>query len=134
MSIAAITACSASGARGAVRSRNGSRACVVEDSSSELHIFPCWPLPRWIAQKRGRMIGDDHGNAVIAVNRAAQLPDRQLGFEQRLRGEGAEGENDLWAHQLDLANEVWAAGAHLVRHRIAIAWRPVLQDVEDEHL
>src|SRR4051794_35576482 len=86
MSIAAITACSASGARGAVRSRKGSRACAIEDSSSELDIFPCGAFPRRVAEQRGRMIGDDHGDAVIAMNRATQLADRQLGLEQRLSG------------------------------------------------
>ena len=78
------------------------------------------------------MIGDDQRDAVIAVNLAAELADRQLGLEQRLRGEGAERENDFRGNELDLPNEVGATRAHLFRQRIAIPRRPMLEDVDDE--
>ena len=85
MSIAAITACSASSEYGGRRSREGSRPAVAtcgdgakEESTSELDIFPGGTLPRWIPQKRCRMIGGHERNAVVLMDGLAELAHRQL--------------------------------------------------------
>src|SRR5574340_618687 len=87
MSMAPSTALSASSEYGGRRSRNASGWGAIEYSTGELDIVPGWPLPGRVAQQRRGMVGDDHGDAVIAMDRAAQLADRELGVEERLRRE-----------------------------------------------
>src|SRR5688572_25506214 len=135
MSMAAMTACSASSEYGGRRLRYGSGPWAsVEDSTSELDIFPGWPLPRGIPEEGGGVVGDDQRDAMIAMDGPAKLADRELGVQQRLRGEGAERDDDLRADQLELLDEVRAAGDHFLRQRIAVARRPVLEDVADEYI
>src|SRR6185503_15206650 len=91
MSMAASTACSASSEYGGRRSLYGSRPWgAIEYSTGELDIFPGRALPRWIAKQRGGVIRDDQRNAVILVDRTAQLTNRELRLQQRLSGERAE--------------------------------------------
>ena len=80
------------------------------------------------------MIGHHYRNSVVAVDRAAQLAYRELGVEQSLRGEGAEGDDHLGPDQRHLAHQVRAAGRNFLGERVAVARWPVLQDVGDEHL
>ena len=75
------------------------------------------------------MIGDDERHAVVAMNLASQLADRELRVEQSLRRERPERENHLRLDQLDLANEIRTARLDLVRQRIAVSRRPMLEDV-----
>src|SRR4029453_8352576 len=134
-SMAASTACSASSEYGGRRSLYGSRPCgAIENSTGELDIFPGWAFPRWIAQQRGGVIRDDQRNAVILVHRAAQFTDRQLRLQQRLRGERAERDDDLRTNALQLAHEVRTARFDLLRHRVAVPRRSMLEHVADEYV
>src|SRR5215207_2171349 len=134
-SIAAITACSASSAYGGRRCLYGSAAgAEIEDSTSELDIFPRGSLPIRVPQERGRVIRDDQGRAVVSVHLAAQLPDGLLRVQQRLRGEGAPADDDLRLDELELPDEVRAARRDLVGRRVAVAGRAVLEHVGDEHI
>ena len=57
----------------------GSRAgAAIENSTGELDIFPCWPLPRWIAEQSGRVIGDDERYPVVLVDEPTELTDRSF--------------------------------------------------------
>src|SRR3954462_14133105 len=135
MSIAAITACSASSLYGGRRSRYGSRpwgAGVVEYSSGKLDVFPGRAFPGRIPEKRGWMVGNDERNAIIAMDLAAKLADRGLGLQQSLRGKRAECQNHLWPDQLDLADQVGRAGCHFLGQGISVSRGPVLEDVHDE--
>src|SRR4051812_8616974 len=137
INMAASTACSASSEYGGRRSRYGSRPgglSAIEYSTGELDIFPGGALPGGIPQQSRGMVGHDQRHPVIAMNLAPQLTDRELGFKQRLRGEGCKGQNDLGPHQLDLAHQIGRAGGHLLRQRIPVARRPVLEDVRDEDI
>src|SRR5690606_23354538 len=60
--------------------------------------------------------------------------DRFAALKQGLCGYTANAQNEPGVHQLDLSLQVRQAGAHLLGPRIAIVWRPRLQDVCDEHL
>src|SRR5919112_3540205 len=121
MSIAAITACSASSEYGGRRSLYGSRAGgAIEYSTGELDIFPRGAFPGLVAQQRGRVVRDDERNAVVPVHRAPELPDRRLGAEESLGRERPEGNDDLRPHQLDLPDEIRAARHHLVRGRVPV--------------
>src|ERR1035437_226771 len=133
-SIAPSTACSASSDQGGLRSRNGSRAAcgAIENSAGELDIFPSGALPRWIAEQRGGVVGDDQRHPVIAVYLTAQFTDRLRGLQESLRRERAEGKDHSGLEQLQLAQQVRAAGLDLVRRRIPVAGRAVLEDVADE--
>ena len=55
--------------------------------------------------------------AVVAMHRAAEFANRELRFEQRLCGERAERDDDLWTNDLELAHQIRAAGFdfHLVK-------------------
>src|SRR5512143_1911500 len=130
------TACSASSEYGGRRSRYGSRASAcgwgaIENSTGELDIFPGRTLPGWIAQECGGMVRDDQRHPVVAMNLVPELPNGKLRIEQRLRSERAEGEYHLGADQFDLPDEVRATRRNLLRPRVAVARRPVLQDVAD---
>src|SRR3974377_2393915 len=79
MSIAAITAVSASSEYGGRRSENASRAAgAIENSTGELDIFPRGALPGGIPEQRGWMVRDDHGGAVIAIFPPPQFAKRIL--------------------------------------------------------
>src|SRR5688572_24293195 len=78
------------------------------------------------------MVRDDERNAVVAVNLAAKLTDRQLRLQQRLRGERAERDDDLWPNELELTHQVRAARFDFLRIRVAIPGRSMLEDVADE--
>src|SRR5687767_11723980 len=91
MSMAAMTACSASSEYGGRRLLYGSGAWgAIEYSTGELDIFPCGPLPCGVSQQRGGVVGDDQGDAIIAMNRSPQLPDGKFGVQQSLSGERPE--------------------------------------------
>src|SRR5919204_1852594 len=136
MSIAESTACSASSEYGGCRSRNGSRLSdgTIEYSTDELDIFPGRAFPRGIPQKCGGMIGNDQRHPVVPVKLSSELGDCQLRFEKRLRGERAERENRFRPDQLKLANEEWTARSNLIRHRIPVSRRSMLQNVADENV
>src|SRR6185437_11805450 len=133
MSMAPSTAVSASSEYGGRRSRNASLSDAIEESTSELDIFPSWSLPSGIAEERGRVIGDDDGNPVVAMNQAAQFADRLIRVEQRLRGERTECDDDRGSDDLQLTDQVRAARFHFGGKRVAIPGRPVLEHVDDEH-
>src|SRR5215831_18466906 len=130
------TACSASSEYGGRRSRYGSRVSdgAIEYSTGELDIFPGGSLPPRVPQESGGVICHDERHTVILVHRAAQFTDRCLRVQQRLRGECSERENHFWFNQLDLSNQIRTARGNLIRQRIAVAWRPVFQNVADVHL
>src|SRR5215218_1624076 len=135
MSIAPITACSASSEYGGRRSRYGSRAGgAIENSTGELDIFPRWPLPGGVTEQRGRVIGNDERDAVVPVDRAAELADGELGVEERLGRERAERDDDLRLDQLELAHQVGAARLDLFGAWIPVPRRPMLEHVRDEHI
>src|SRR5215218_6371402 len=135
INIAAITACSASSEYGGRRSRYGSRGGeAIEYSTGELDIFPGGALPGGVAQQRCGMVRDDQRHAVVSVHGAPQLADRRLRVEQRLGGERPEGEDDLRPDELKLADQVGAACLHLVRLRVPVLGRAVLEHVRDEHV
>src|SRR5688500_4380703 len=138
MSMAASTACSASSEYGARRSRYGSRGAggggAIENSADVLDIFPGRSLPGGIPQECCGVVRDDERDPVILVDRAAELADRELRVQQRLRGECPEGQDGLGPDQLELAHQVGAARLHLPGERIAISRRAVLEDVADEDI
>src|SRR5688500_12695861 len=135
MSMAAMTACSASSEYGGRRSLYASRAGgAIEYSTGELDIFPGRPFPRRVPKKRRGVVGDDERNAVIPVHGPAELADRELGVEERLRGECSERDDDLGTNQLELAYQIRAARGDLAGCRVAIARRSVLEHVADEHV
>src|SRR5277367_1402681 len=86
-SMAPSTACSASSDQGGLRSLNGSRAArgAIEYSAGELDIFPSGAFPRWIAEQRSGVVGDDQRHPVIAVNLSSQFTDRYRSLQKSLR-------------------------------------------------
>src|SRR5689334_3309539 len=136
MSIADSTACSASSEYGGRRSRYGSRARVgaIEYSTGELDIFPGGALPGGVPEEGGRMIRHHERHAVVLMNLTTQLPDGQLCVEKSLCGEGPQRQKNFWSDELDLSHQIRTACGHFFRSRVAIARRPVLQDVADEHV
>ena len=72
-----------------------------------------------------------HGNVAVDPPFAAEARDALVGFQQKLRGELAEGDDHLGLHEVDLPLEVAAAGGDLVGLRIPILGRTALQDVRD---
>jgi hypothetical protein len=52
---------------------------------------------------------------MISVNLAAQLADAFTSVQERLGREGPERNDHARLNQLDLADEEWTAGLHLVR-------------------
>src|SRR5580692_3207764 len=135
--IAASTACSASSEYGGCRSANGSRSVCsagIEELAGLLDIFPRWALPAGIPEKRGWMVGDDHRDTIIAMDRAPELADRQFRLQQRLRGERAERQDHFGTKQLDLTDEKRAAGRDFVWQRVPVTRGPVFQDVHDERV
>src|SRR5947209_4550061 len=126
MSIAARTACSASSEKGGRRSRYGSRPCgasAIEYSTGELDIFPGGARPGGVPQESGRVVGHDERHAVVAMNLAAQLPDRELGLQESLGGEGAQRQYHFRLDELDLPYQIRRARRDLLRHRIPVARR-----------
>src|SRR5215213_783502 len=137
MSIAARTACSASSEYGGRRSLKGSRpggAGAIEYSTGKLDIFPGGALPGGIPKQSGGVIGHDQGHPVVTVHLATQLADRELRLEESLGREGAQRQYHLRPDELDLADQVRRARNHLVRHRVAVPRRPMLEHVGDEHV
>src|SRR5205085_600875 len=132
ISMAAITACSASSEYGGRRSRYGSRGGSVKYSTGELDIFPGGTFPRRVAKQGRRMIGDHERDTVVPMHLPAQLADRELGLEERLRRETAERDDDFWTYELELPHKIGTARGDFFRKRIAIARRPMLEDVADE--
>src|SRR3954468_3728460 len=123
MSIAASTACSASSEYGGRRSRYGSRpggASAIEYSTGELDIFPGGALPGGVPQESGGVVGHDERHAVVAMNLAAQLADRELGLEESLGREGPERQYDFRPDELDLAHQIRRARDHFVRQRVPV--------------
>src|SRR5664279_4972140 len=113
MSIAAITAVSASSEYGGRRSRKASGGGgAIENSTGELDIFPRRPLPGGIPEKRCRVIGDDHGNTVIVMLPSPQLAEGFRRFEQGLRGGEPQRQNHGGADNLYLAHQIWKTGLH----------------------
>src|ERR1017187_2929552 len=135
-SIAPSTACSASSDQGGLRSRNGSRAAcgAIENSAGELDIFPSGALPRWIAEQRGGVVGDDQRHPVIAVYLTAQFTDRLRGLQESLRRERPEGKDHPGPEQFQLPQQEGTPRLDLVRHGVPVARRAVLQHVADEHV
>lgn len=80
------------------------------------------------------MVSHYQRNAVISVNPATQFADSLAGVQERLSREGPERNDHAWFDQLDLPQQVWTAGLHLVRHWIAISGRTVLENIADENL
>src|SRR5918999_2691337 len=106
MSIADSTACSASSDQGGRRSRYASRGDAIENSTDELDIFPGGFLPARVAEQRRGVVGGDERRAVKPVQCAAQLADGRVGVEQCLRGERAEGEDDLGTDHPPLPQQI----------------------------
>ena len=75
------------------------------------------------------MVGHHERYTVIAVNLPAEFSDGDLGFQQSLRGESPERQNDLRTHELDLPYEVRRTRGHFVRQRIPVTGRTMLEDV-----
>src|SRR5687768_768498 len=133
MSIADNTACSASSEYGGRRSEYGSRPWgAIEYSTGELDIFPCWAFPCGIPKQCRRVIRDDERDAAILMDRSPQFSDRRFGVEKSLGGEAPERNDYFRLDQLELPDEVWSARRDLVRQRVAVAGRPVLEHVADE--
>src|SRR5581483_613118 len=99
-----------------------------------LDVVPGGSLPGGIPQERGGVVRHDQGYSVVAVHSTTEFADRQLRLQKRLGGECSEGQNDLGADQLDLADQIWTAGCHLVRQRVTITRRAVFEDVADENV
>src|SRR4051812_17015306 len=78
------------------------------------------------------MVGHDQGHPVVAMDLRAQLTDRELRLQQSLRRERAERQNHLRADQLDLADEVRRTGRDLLRERVPVTWRTMLEDIRNE--
>ena len=61
-----------------------------------------------------------------------EFPNSQLRLEKSLSSERAESKDCFWPNQVYLPEKIRAARGNLVRHRVAIARRAVLEDVADE--
>src|SRR5688572_14230124 len=135
MSIADNTACSASSEYGGRRSEYGSRPWgAIEYSTGELDIFPCWAFPCRIAEQCRGVISDDERDAAVLMHQSPEFSDRCFGVEKSLGGEPSERNDYFRLDQLQLSYEVWTAGSHLVRQRVAVARRAVFEDVADEDI
>src|SRR5688500_6773956 len=66
------------------------------------------------------------------MDQSAQFSDRRFGVEKSLGGEAPERNDYFRLDQLELPYEVWTAGSDLVRQRVAVAGRAVLENVADE--
>src|SRR5579862_3053670 len=99
-----------------------------------LDVVPGGSLPGRVAQERGGVVRHDQGHSVVAVHSTTEFADRQLRLQKRLGGECSERQNHLRADQLDLADQVWAAGRDLVRQWIPVARWAVLEDIADEDI
>src|ERR1044072_3895649 len=73
---------------------------------SEDEVGPGLRLVGEISQQVGRMVGDDARPAGVAVEAPAEAGDAGVGLEERLRGEAAHRDDELGAHQLDLAQQM----------------------------
>src|SRR5688500_1282666 len=135
MSMADSTACSASSEYGGWRSRKGSRLSdgggAIEYSADELDIVPGGALPRGAPERCCRVIGDDQLDTMEPVYLTPEVPNSQLRLEKSLSSERAESKDCFWPNQFKLPEEVRTARRHLVRHRIAVPGRAMLQDVAD---
>jgi len=80
------------------------------------------------------MVGDDQRYTVEAVHLAPEFSDRQLRLKESLGSERSESKDCFWTNELELAKEIRAAGGYFVRHRISVAWWPVLQNVANEYV
>src|SRR5206468_10752463 len=81
-------------------------------------------------QKRRMERGDQHGRA-IRMDLAAELADRLARAEQRLRGDRAEGEDDLRLDHAELRREERRARGKLVRFGVSVAWGPALDGIQN---
>jgi hypothetical protein len=54
---------------------------VIKYAAGELDIFPGGSLPGGIPKKRGGVVRNDEGNAVVAMNLTPQFADAQLRFK-----------------------------------------------------
>lgn len=75
------------------------------------------------------MVGDYQRCAVICMNGAAQLADSVLRVQQSLRREVSKSNDDFWPDYFELTNQVRCARIDLIRLRIAVCRRPVLNHV-----
>ena len=103
---------------------------------SELQILPGLALLTGRAQQVGRMIRDDERRAARRefVHLPAQPRKRRARCEQTLRGNAADGQNELWLDRGDLAQQKRPAGGKLLGLRIAITGRAALEHVGDENV
>ena len=93
--------------------------------------------PRRPACARGSAAGMPGGRSgsslrtAVLVDASAQARDGVLRLQQRLRGEGAEGHDDLRLDAVDLTEEEAFTRLDFVGIRIPVAGRPAFDDVRD---
>ena len=97
--------------------------------------------PRPCASRRASAAGRRDGTSrpaamqlAEAMHLAAQPAEGRIGGEQVLRGDAAHGQHDASGAAARSAAEVGQAGRHFLGLRVAIAGRPALEHVGDEHL
>src|SRR5688500_15018900 len=69
-----------------------------------------------------------------AMHLASEFSDRQLRLQKSLRCEHAKSKDCFWSNELNLTEQIWAAGGYFVGHRFAVARRAMLQHVADERV
>src|ERR1700730_3439722 len=70
-----------------------------------------------------------HRDATHLLPVPAKLANRRLGLKQRLHCEGAEANQHLALHEIDLTKQKRLARRDLVRFRIAVFGRPALDNI-----
>src|SRR5262245_52920102 len=119
-----------------MRGPGSSRAPGVVLPLGELEIFPghALVLLTRVAQQECRMEGRNQHGAAVWMEAPAQLADRLLRLEQRLRGHAAEREHHLRLQDGELRGQERRARGQLVGLGVAIAGRPTKDCIRDVHL
>ena len=97
----------------------------------QLEVFPRVLLGGRVAQKIGRVVGDERGNAPVAVPLPAEPAHAERGFQQALDGGPAQQAEELGTDDLDLALEIRQAVGRLLGRGLAVLGRAALEDVGD---
>src|SRR5690606_13545145 len=107
---------------------------LVVAGAEELHVVPRRALPLRVAQERGRVVGDDEGDAVEVVELAPEARQRGGPPEEAVAGALAHGQEQLRPDEGGLLVEDREVGLDLGRERVAVVRRAALEDVRDVDL
>src|SRR5574337_594957 len=104
--------------------------CALE----KLHILPDRLLLVRVTQQVGGVEGRQDRDLMIVVKPSAQFRDRLLSTQQRLSRNGTQHTDQFGLDNLKLREQERLTCGDLIRLRVAIGWRPTLDDVTDVDL